>query len=161
MSQKVDGALDEVLNWVHEGAKPLEMPTDVQEALRERWLPDFEEQIDNLGVEWNDVREMVLSLAEQVGRYARILTLGWWSEAGGGLPETVREASAVLAGYIVASTSPSCHPAGSFGVRGGFCQGFENPAGPARAVALDERIRPLPVAAAEVAETLIARRRTA
>ncbi len=141
---EVTAALSEVLRYVKVGAQPLSLSETTLEALRREWLPDFHEQLVDEGIQWTDARETVIHLAEQVGRYARVLTVGKWASAGGQLPTEIDTACAKLAGYLVASNSPNCIAANEIRPRGKFCKGFTNPAGEDRAKALDDLIKRLP-----------------
>jgi hypothetical protein len=115
----IGGALDEVLASIEDGSA-FPLTEDALEALRQRYQPDFEDNL-RANVDWQKARTRVLPLARVVGSLASTLMVIKLDGENVPLPTFVDADSALLASDLVAEMSfcppeeeKRSHPFGKF-----------------------------------------------
>lgn len=120
-SEAVEKALDEVVQKIVEGARPLGTDPKIQAMFRQKYRPDFEAHESS----WPEDRPKVLRLARVVGHLASFLTSAWASlnqAEEKPTPTEVDARCADLAGWLVSRTI--CPPPGATPFRGRHCKSY-------------------------------------
>ena len=126
---QVQQALDDVVEQIVEGAKPLGVSEVVRQAFREKYRPSFED-LENQAA-WPDDKPRVLILARIVGNLAAFLTTSRATLNQMPAPGEVDEDCADAAGWLVSRTI--CPPPHAQVIAGRHCKDYRltNAGGPA------------------------------
>jgi hypothetical protein len=121
MSDTVDQALDQVIEQIAEGARPLSVTQGTREMLRGKYWPDFANEENHKA--WPHDKPKVLVLARVVGNLATFLTNARASLNQKLPPTEVDKNCADLAAWLVSRTI--CPPPRAEQIRGRHCQSYQ------------------------------------